>query len=147
MGIEKYALGVSERTVQRWEAAKTVPNLAQHALEYVTMLLASNLDASSPTDSASGNTLGKLRLAPLKTNHLLRSRMTSLGHKRSLVRQADRNVLSKGAISACAGKLAPGVTQECRCAKTASVCATGLFPGLRRFSPLTALRNLQTHVD
>jgi len=33
-------LGVSERTVQRWEAAKTVPNLAQHAPEYVTMLLA-----------------------------------------------------------------------------------------------------------
>jgi DNA-binding transcriptional regulator YiaG len=26
-------LGVSERAVQRWEAAKTVPNLAQHALE------------------------------------------------------------------------------------------------------------------
>jgi len=26
-------LGVSERTVQRWEAAKTVPNLAQRALE------------------------------------------------------------------------------------------------------------------
>ena len=33
-------LGVSKRTVQRWEAAKTVPNLAQHALEYVPMLLA-----------------------------------------------------------------------------------------------------------
>ena len=32
--------GVSERTVQPWEAAKTIPNLAQHALEYVTMLLA-----------------------------------------------------------------------------------------------------------
>ena len=33
-------LGVSEQTVQRWEAAKTAPNLAQHALESVTMLLA-----------------------------------------------------------------------------------------------------------
>src|SRR5215471_19179562 len=33
-------LRVGKRTVQRWEAAKTIPNLAQHALEYVTMLLA-----------------------------------------------------------------------------------------------------------
>jgi DNA-binding transcriptional regulator YiaG len=33
-------LGVSERTIQRWEAAKTVPNVAAHALECVAMLFA-----------------------------------------------------------------------------------------------------------
>jgi DNA-binding transcriptional regulator YiaG len=33
-------LGVSERTVHGWEAAKTVPNLAAYALECVAMLLA-----------------------------------------------------------------------------------------------------------
>jgi DNA-binding transcriptional regulator YiaG len=33
-------LGVSERTVQRWEAAEMVPKLAMDALECVAMILA-----------------------------------------------------------------------------------------------------------
>src|SRR5215472_19083137 len=76
-------LRVGKRTVQRWEAAKTIPTSHSTPLNTSPCFSPSTLDASSPTDSASGNTLGKLRLAPLKTNDLLRSRMTSLGQQQT----------------------------------------------------------------
>jgi hypothetical protein len=90
----------------------------------------SNLDASSPTDSTSRNTLGKLRLAPLKTNHLLRSRMTSLGQKWPVTRiealcwRMGRKVPTSNSCTAQKNKPAPLWTVSMRSGRSLIAAAT-----------------------